>query len=52
MQTKICSKCGIEKDISCFGKHKLHKDGLSSWCKKCKSQENKEYYQTNRNQRR
>jgi hypothetical protein len=32
---KICSKCKIEKDISCFGNGNKNKDGLQYWCKKC-----------------
>jgi hypothetical protein len=32
---KICSKCKIEKDESCFSKQKGTKDGLKSWCKNC-----------------
>jgi len=32
---KVCSKCGIEKDESEFGKSKLRKDGLGVWCKLC-----------------
>jgi hypothetical protein len=35
LKSKTCSKCGIEKSISEFNKHKLTKDKLSSWCKKC-----------------
>jgi hypothetical protein len=35
--TKICTKCGQEKELSEFYKQKTHKDGLSSWCKKCYS---------------
>jgi hypothetical protein len=33
---KICSQCGIEKEISQFNKHKLHKDKLCSACNKCR----------------
>jgi len=32
---KICSKCGIEKDVVEFGKSKTCKNGLRSTCKKC-----------------
>lgn len=35
--TKICSKCGMEKNISDFGKELLGKDGLCSRCKSCVS---------------
>ena len=50
---KKCSKCGIEKDISAFGKHSGNKDGLQYWCKECKrgyeqekSNRNREEYLT------
>ena len=36
MKTKICSKCGINKDLINFYKQKTCKDGLSSFCKDCK----------------
>lgn len=39
---KICSKCGLEKDLSEFYKHKKTKDGLHSKCKIC----HKKYNQT------
>jgi hypothetical protein len=42
MRTKICSKCKIEQDISCFHKNKAMKDGLHNWCKGCKKQYNKD----------
>ena len=32
---KTCSKCSVEKQPIDFPKHKLTKDGLHSWCKKC-----------------
>ncbi len=34
-QTKICTKCGTEKDLSNFVKSKLGKYGKSSQCKSC-----------------
>lgn len=40
--TKVCSKCGIEKDKSEFHKHKIMKDGYRSECKKCRSHHNEE----------
>lgn len=33
--TKICSKCGIEKQYSLFHANISHKDRLASWCKDC-----------------
>ena len=44
MNTKICTKCGIEKDISNFRKEKRTKMGLQSQCKECE----KEYRLKNR----
>ena len=41
MATKICTKCKIEKDISCFHKHKHTKDGFQCWCVACKNQYHK-----------
>ena len=36
MKSKICSKCGKEKDISEFYKDKKQKSGLYPSCKQCK----------------
>jgi hypothetical protein len=41
---KICSKCGLEKDKSCFSKGKRFRDGLQSMCKDCA----KDYRETNK----
>jgi len=35
---KVCSKCGIEKDDSEFGKLKKSKDGLRYNCKQCRNE--------------
>ena len=55
MNTKICTKCGAELDLSLFGKDKYSKDGFTSCCKECYKryhQDNKEhkrqYYQDNK----
>jgi len=32
---KVCTRCGIKKDISCFYKGNCPKDGLSYTCKDC-----------------
>jgi len=42
--TKICSKCGKEKLLSDFYKDLSKKDCLSSSCKECINQSQKEYY--------
>lgn len=36
--TKICSKCKEVKQINEFNKQTQSKDGISRWCKKCKSE--------------
>ena len=33
--TKACTKCGIEKPLSCFSKRSSSKDGLRYDCKEC-----------------
>jgi hypothetical protein len=35
MATKTCSKCGIEKDVSCFQKNNHNTDRLRGWCRIC-----------------
>jgi hypothetical protein len=42
--TKICSKCGRELPLECFGKHKSKKDGLQPYCKECQKQYGKQYW--------
>jgi CRISPR/Cas system CSM-associated protein Csm4 (group 5 of RAMP superfamily) len=37
MNTKVCTRCGNEKDISEFHKDSQKKDGLGSQCKICKT---------------
>ena len=43
MTVKVCSKCGIAKDISEFGRHSKMKDGLQIWCKTCIKDYSKTY---------
>ena len=42
MEKKICSKCGIEKDVCEFYVDKTKVDGFYSCCKTCK----KNYFNT------
>ena len=63
METKKCSKCGEEKALSEFGRHRYCKNGINPQCKKCNrinalkyAKENKhkvilskkEYYKSNK----
>lgn len=44
---KRCTKCGLSVDEGAvFGKHKETKDGLRCDCNKCRSNAQKQYYQT------
>jgi hypothetical protein len=42
-----CSKCKIKKDETDFKKDKRRKNNISSWCKKCNADANKEYRKNN-----
>jgi len=44
---KICLKCGIEKNISCFYKDKIKLDGLRCWCGECVKQEIEKWQKNN-----
>jgi hypothetical protein len=46
-QYKKCPKCHTRKLVDKFGKCSKNKDGLSSWCKKCKCKSNKKHYKNN-----
>ena len=35
METKVCSKCGVEKNTTEYRTDKQKKDGLYSSCKSC-----------------
>ena len=41
---KKCPKCEILKDVTKFSKNKNHRDGLSTWCKLCCKEYQKELY--------
>jgi len=47
-QTKICSKCGKELELNLFSKNTKCKDGLNSWCKKCRKEYMKQYHKDNK----
>lgn len=44
---KICPKCQIEKEFSCFSKDKNRKDGYNCYCKECNNKWFKEYRKLN-----
>ncbi len=44
MKIKHCPKCNKDKKISEFSKNRSAYDNLSSWCKICNSEYQKEYY--------
>ena len=47
MKIKVCTKCGIEKSLNEFYKHKDTKDGFRSQCKTCTLAACKIYRQNN-----
>lgn len=49
MIMKKCKKCNIEKDFLEFNKSKNYQDGMYIYCKKCKRESSKKYYNNNRN---
>lgn len=48
MNTKICTKCKQEKELSDFHRHTSSKDGLHTWGKVCALQVRKNHYKKNR----
>lgn len=51
MKSKICSKCGVEKNMCEFHINNFGKSGYHSQCKKCKNNYKKAYNQNNKNKR-
>ena len=47
MEKKICSKCGIEKEVCEFGLNNSTKDKLRTSCKKCRKDEGRLYRELN-----
>lgn len=41
---KTCTKCGEEKELSCFSKHSRTKDGYQHNCKPCCAESSRNYY--------
>jgi len=51
METKICSKCKVEKELCFFGIDKKRKDGLRPHCNDCRKIESKQYRENNKEKR-
>lgn len=50
--SKICTKCGFEKDLLLFAAKKTSKDGRASWCRACfKLNWEKRYYENHQHYR-
>lgn len=45
---KVCTKCGVEKPLSEFNKHKASKDGHQAHCRECKKEHAAQYWQDNK----
>lgn len=48
MKSKTCSHCSTPKDTSKFYKNRTEPDGLQPWCKLCRGEADKKYYQENK----
>lgn len=46
--TKVCRKCGVEKEATEFNRNKGSKDGLYSWCRECANTQSRLWYQNNK----
>lgn len=48
METKICKKCGLEKELTEYNKDKYSSDGYRYRCRSCTSEEYKNFYYSNK----
>lgn len=48
METKVCSKCGVEHPLYNFTKDKRCKDGHGSWCNECMRKSSLNWYNKNK----
>ena len=44
-ETKWCSRCEQALSVSAFSKNRRHRDGLQTYCKLCKSQVDRDWYE-------
>ncbi|MCE7792632.1 HNH endonuclease [Salipaludibacillus sp. CUR1] len=51
METKICTSCKEEKEVSKFSKNKNSKDGLKNYCKQCASEQGVRYREKHRDKK-
>jgi hypothetical protein len=49
---KTCSKCGVEKPLNDYYKHKSCSDGRMSYCILCQKKQSKKYYKSNKSKKR
>jgi hypothetical protein len=47
---KTCTKCGAEKDVTCFNKRADSPDGLTYECSDCAIRRGKDYYQKHKDE--
>lgn len=52
METKICKKCGLEKELCEYDKTKKYKDGYFAMCKNCREKHFKDFREKNREKNR
>jgi hypothetical protein len=52
METKICTKCGEEKQLNDFHKKSRSKDGFTSQCKTCRCKYTLDYSSNNKDKKR
>jgi hypothetical protein len=48
MDTKVCTRCGVEKSVKEFYKHKYSRNGLRGWCKQCEKEYVAAYQKTDK----
>lgn len=51
MDTKICSKCNVEKPLDSFHNSKKHKNGKYPSCRECKSKDDKAYRESHKEEK-
>ena len=44
--SRVCTRCSVEKDINCFSKSKMHRNGIRPECRQCRNARARDYYKT------